>query len=94
MEILSICLTKIPKDRIKIGKDGHKYVSLIVSKRQEPDQYRNDLAVSISKTEQERKERVKTIYVGSGKTYSLIPVDPAQSVNDMPQATNFDDLPY
>jgi len=95
MEILSICLTKIPTNKIRLGKDGHKYVGIVVSKRKQPDEYGNDLTVSISKSEQERKEKAATLYVGSGKTFAPAPAsDTVGGLEDMPVAEELDDLPF
>ena len=35
----SICLTDIPKELIKTGKNGKKYLSVVVNKRKEVGQY-------------------------------------------------------
>ena len=35
----SICLTDIPKELIKTGKNGKKYLSVVVNKRREAGQY-------------------------------------------------------
>ncbi|MDR2584757.1 MAG: hypothetical protein LBC84_00820 [Prevotellaceae bacterium] len=98
MQIISIQLNKIPKDRIRKGTDGNLYISLVVSERKAPDQYGNNLTVSLSKTEQERKDKAATLYVGSGKTHipkqENAPFDPIAAFEQMPKVEAMDDLPF
>lgn len=93
MRVVSVCLTDIPKDRIKKSeKNGKYYVSLLVSDRQQPDNYGNDLSVSVSLDKEERAAKVAPIYVGSGRNYSKPKEEPivAEILND----TSLNDLGF
>lgn len=68
MEKIRICLSDIPKDKMIIGSNKKIYVSLIVDKRKELDQWKQDLKVYVDQTQDERKSGKTKTYVGSGKT--------------------------
>jgi hypothetical protein len=67
MRNLSICLSDIPADAIKEGKNGKKYLSLTTYDNDQPDNYGNDFAVWISQTKEERDAKVNRKYLGNGK---------------------------
>lgn len=71
MEILSINLTDLPKDKITIGSNGKKYISIVVDSRKEPDKFGNDLALYINPTKEEREAKTEKVYCGSGKTITF-----------------------
>jgi hypothetical protein len=54
MKVISICLTDLPKDKITTGKNGKKYISIVVDSRKEPDQFGNDLTVYVNQSKEER----------------------------------------
>lgn len=64
---LSICLSDIPKDRLRKSNNGKIYASLDLAVRKEPDQWGRDLKVWITQTQADREARQNKIYVGSGK---------------------------
>lgn len=63
---LKLDVTKIPKDRIFVGKQG-KYIDLDIWINDDPDQYGNDASANIQQTAQERERKERKIYVGNGK---------------------------
>lgn len=63
---ISIDLAKIDKAKIKAGKNGAKYYSLVIQDRKEPDQYGNNLTVTEPKA---KGSTEKTAYLGSGKLW-------------------------
>jgi hypothetical protein len=90
---ISICLSDLPKDKIKAGKNNKKYINLCVASRQKVSQYGETHTVYVQKTKEEIEGKKPTIYVGSGKEY--IPQgSTAESVESMPVADSTDDLPY
>jgi hypothetical protein len=95
----SICLDKIPKDAgyIKIGKDGKKYISIVIAEGKEPDAYENTHYIYLSQTKEQREAKEKKIYLGNGKAYQpkTTPVS-VEDVAEMPVATaaDVDDLPF
>lgn len=92
MITISLCLSDIPKEKIKQGENGKKYINLILSERKQVGNYGETHALSISKTKEERDMNVDTIYVGSGKEYSKKTVS-AEDIDNMPEAES-DDLPF
>lgn len=66
---VSICLSDIPKEKIKVGNNGKKYLNLILSERKEVGNYGETHTLTISKTKEEREANEPTVYVGSGKEY-------------------------
>ncbi len=93
---ISICLSDIPKDRIKAANNGKKYINLAVSKMKEPDQYEQTHTVFISQSREEREAREDKIYVGKGKEINFTPTGATvQSVESMPaMSLEEDDLPF
>lgn len=67
MQRISINVTKIPRDRIKPGKNG-QYVDLVLfDNRDGKDQYGNDGFVAIDVSKEERENGVKGPIVGNWK---------------------------
>lgn len=95
----SICLDKIPKDAgyIKIGRDGKKYISIVIAEGKEPDAFDNTHYIYLSQTKEQREAKEKKIYLGNGKAYQpkTAPVS-VEDVAEMPTATaaDVDDLPF
>lgn len=95
---LNICLSDIPAEaRIK-GRNGKTYCNLIISARREPDQFGNDITLTVSRSEQERKQKKPVVYVGAGKS-RLFDIQPAAPVRKSAKGTPagftpLDDLPF
>lgn len=89
MQVLSICLSDIPKDRITRANNGKAYVNIVVDTRREADQFGNTLSVYISQTKEERDRRENKTYIGSGKEYKF---NTTQPINQTDEVT--DDLPF
>ena len=92
---MSICLSDIPKGKIKVGKNGKKYLSLSLARRREPDQFGQTHAVYVSQSKEEREAKENRTYLGSGKeiAFSGNPIPP-KAVESMPVMDNNDDLPF
>lgn len=90
---LSICLTDIPKEKIKQAQNGKKYLNITVASRREADQYGNTHTVFVSQTKEERDQKTERTYIGSGKEVNLVPAATPEAVNKLPQA-EVDDLPF
>lgn len=90
MKVISICLSDLPKAKITEGKNGKKYINLVVDSRKEKDNYGNDLTVYVNQTKEEREAKVKKEYVGSGKTYEFVKTVEAEVVGTVDD----DDLPF
>lgn len=90
---LSICLTDLPKDKIKQAANGKKYINLVCASRKEISQYGETHTLYVSQTKDEREAGAQTQYVGAGKEYAPQPVT-AESIDNMPVADVHDDLPF
>lgn len=69
MQVVSICLSDIPKENITKANNGKSYINLVVETRRQADKYGNTLTVYVSQTKEERTRRENKTYVGSGKEY-------------------------
>lgn len=65
---ISVCLSDIPRDKMRKGNNGKIYVNLTISKRKEPDQWNRDLKVYVSQTKEDRTTGATKVYVGGGRT--------------------------
>jgi hypothetical protein len=76
---LSINVTKIPRERIKPGKNG-KYIDLVLFENKAgTDQYGNDGFISISVTKEEREAGTRGEIVGNWRNLgSSAPSAPAR----------------
>ena len=62
----SIDLTKIPKDKIIVGKKG-KYIPISISVNDEPDQFGNQGPVIVDQSKEEREAKATKTYLGNCK---------------------------
>lgn len=90
---IGICLTDLPKEKMKRAENGKLYINLCVSQRREVDQYGNTHTVFVQQTKEEREARADKCYVGNGKAYTMAAPRP-ETIAEMPAAENIDDLPY
>jgi hypothetical protein len=93
MQKISICLSELPKEKMKTVSNGKIYVNLIVADRREPDQFGNNLTVYADQSKEEREARVDKIYVGAGRTYSFTS-NSHESVDDLTSINEKTDLPW
>lgn len=92
----SICLSDIPKDKIKLfDKNGKKYLSVVVADLRESDEYGNTHSIYISQTKEEREAKERRTYIGHGKAVTFGNPHPSiEEAADLPPATSSDDLPF
>lgn len=64
---ISICLSDIPKDKMKQAQNGKWYLDLNIVERNEPDKYGNTLTGYIDQSKEERAEKRPKTYIASGK---------------------------
>lgn len=92
---LSVCLTDLPKDKIKLAENGKKYISLTVRDLQNADAYGNTHTLFVSQTKEEREAKANRTYVGRGKEVVFRAATPTiEDVESLPAAENLDDLPF
>ena len=83
----------VEKDAIKwkkSDKNGKEYATIVVEKRKEKDKYDNTHSVSNSQSKEERAEKKKKEYVGSGKEY----IFQKKEYNGVNQQEAEDSLPF
>lgn len=68
---ISICLTDIPKDRIKQAGNGKKYINLCVASRKEVSPYGDTHTVFVQQTKEEREVNAPVTFVGAGKEFVI-----------------------
>lgn len=90
----SLCLSKIPKDKIKEGKDGNMYLNICIADRREPDTYGNTHAIYVSQDKEEREAKADKCYIGSGKLYEPNPAPTAEQIAQMPAMNQAEALPW
>jgi hypothetical protein len=90
---ISICLTDLPKDKIKQAENGKKYINLCVASRRETGKYGDTHVVYASQSKEERETKTPVTFVGAGKEFTPQTVT-AASVDDMPVADDNNDLPF
>lgn len=94
--LLDICLTDIPKDRIKEARNGKKYLKVEVGELREKDERENDHFIRVYINKADREAGVQTTYIGRGKTLASrenSPRENSRPINNAP--VNVDtDLPF
>ena len=93
--LASICLSDIPKEKIKAAANSKKYLNICIAERREPDQYDNTHTIYVSQDKEERDAKADKKYIGSGRAYNPQPAAPTpEAVDQMPPANDVDDLPF
>lgn len=92
---VSICLSDIPKEKIKQASNGKKYLNVAVARRREVNKFGQTHTVYVQQSKEEREANENRSYLGSGKevVFGGSPVT-AESVDQMPPADDHDDLPF
>jgi hypothetical protein len=90
---ISVCLTDIPKFKIKEAANGKKYINLCLSERREKGKFGETHALYVSQTKDERDHGDETVFVGYG-TERHSSVVTAQDIENAPIAGSIDDLPF
>lgn len=91
----SICLTDIPKERIKLANNGKKYLSITVQDLREVDEYGHTHSLFISQSKEDREAKEKRTYIGRGKAVVFNNQQPSiEEVAALPPADNIEDLPF
>lgn len=91
----AICLSEIPKEKIKAAANGKKYLNICIAERREPDQYENTHTIYVSQDKEERAAKADKCYIGAGRAYNPQPVAATpEAIDQLPQAEEVDDLPW
>ena len=97
----SIDLTKVPKDRIIVGKKG-KYINVAITVNDEEDQFGNFGPIIVDQTKEEREAKAAKTYLGnvrvvwSNGTFPSPPAFQGGQPKAQPKASaaKEDDLPF
>lgn len=88
----SICLSDIPKEFIKTGRNGKKYLDIYIGERRTPSQYGHTHFIKVSVPRDEKQDGVD-YFIGDAR--ELVP---RAADDDLPEATNttpaFEPLPF
>ena len=71
MIVIDICLTDIPKEAITEGKNGKKYLKLVLNERKSEGKYGETHTLQLSQTKEQREAKASPVYIGSGKAYKF-----------------------
>ena len=96
MIVIDICLSDVPKELITEGKNGKKYLKLVLNERKSEGKYGETHTLQLSQTKEARLAGVKPTYVGSGKAYKFekkVSAVPSATF-DEPASYGTDDLPF
>lgn len=88
----SIDLNKIDKSRMVPGKNGAKYYNITLLVNEEKDQYQNDVAIQTGQTKEERANKDKPNYIGSGRIVYTASGTPIETPGN--NSKDNDDLPW
>jgi len=91
---ISICLSDIPRDKIKVANNGKKYLNLVVAQRKEVSQYGETHTVFVSQDKDEREANKDKCYIGGGKKFVQQNKATVEDVEKMPVMNDDEELPY
>lgn len=89
----SICLTDIPKELITVGKNGKKYLNIVVNERREVSQFGMTHYVKAYCKREQQREGVN-YYIGELKPSDYQSNNAAPVSSSTPTANGKDDLPF
>ena len=69
MIVLNICVSDLPKDKIITGRNGKKYINLVLDERREVSQFGETHTITLSQSKEEREAKATKVFVGGGKEY-------------------------
>ena len=96
MIVIDICLTDVPKELITEGKNGKKYLKVVLNERKSEGKYGETHTLQLSQTKEQREAKASPVYVGSGKAYIFekkVSATPSTTF-DEPASYGTDDLPF
>lgn len=91
---IGICVSDIPKERVRRAENGKCHINIVVAERREVDKYGNTHTVYLSQSKEERAERKDRIYVGQGKAVVFQPVSRPEDIDNLPPTQQDEDIPW
>lgn len=67
MYLISIEADKIDQNDLKQTSSGKKFLNLVMTKMQQPDQYGNTHTVYLSQSKEQREQKAPKKYIGKAK---------------------------
>ena len=96
----NIDLTKVPKDKVFVGKKG-KYLPITITINDELDQFGNQGPVVVEQTKEEREAKAPKTYLGNvkvvwtnGENVDTPPRDGSTPTTPAPKTEVEEDLPF
>ena len=71
MIVIDICLSDVPKELITEGKNGKKYLKLVLNERKSEGKFGETHTLQLSQSKEQREAKASPVYVGSGKAYKF-----------------------
>lgn len=90
--IANICLSNIPKEMMKKGKNGKIYASFVLRSLKEPDEYDQNMYIAMAQTKEEMEQKTDLTFVGRARSYEF--TDGHEKIEDMAPLTPGDKLPF
>ncbi len=90
----SLCLSDIPKDKIRQAGNGKKYLNICIASRRAPDEWGNTHAIYVMQDREERESKAPRCYIGQGRDRSATRSVTPEDVAAMPPAEDYDDLSW
>lgn len=91
-------LSQIEKSKIIEGAKGAQWVNITITSNDEPDQFGNDISITIARSEEERKKDsptfTKAVYLANAKTTWTNGVVPKVTKKEKPEEPTADSLPF
>ncbi len=96
---VSIDLSKIDKNKIKVTEKGQKFYPLSIFVNDEKDAYDNDVSVAEGQTKEEREAKDKKNYLGNGRVVymqwpSTKKKESEEASAPITDSNSTDDLPF
>ena len=88
---LDICLSDIPKERIKTAANGKKYLKAIIKPRREMDKDGYDHYIAAFVPKEERQDGSGPAFIGRAQEKHY---DDAPAPRPAPATSNTEDLPF
>ena len=91
---LDICLSDIPKERIRTSANGKKYLKAIVRPRKEVDRDGYDHYIAVSIPASERQDGVGPAFIGRAQEKTDNTYSGFKAEGNKKEVKNPDDLPF
>ena len=93
MIVIDICLSDVQKELITEGKNGKKYLKLVLNERKSEGKFGETHTLQLSQTKEQREAKTPPVYVGSGKAYKF-EQKPKTTADEPAKYDNGSDLPF